>query len=115
MAEASEKVRELNRGEGNVPRIKWDYSNMRSSYANVCNAQGSREEVTLFFGITHPSQQTGEVPEATVQLQERVILSPFAAKRLAMLLNNVVEQYESRFGALGGEAPPQGAVPSTRN
>ncbi len=114
MAEATEKARELKSGEAGVPRIKWDYSNMRSSYANVCNAQGTREEVTLFFGITHPSQQ-GDQAEATVQLQERVILSPFAAKRLAMLLNNVVQQYEGRFGSLGGDAPAQQDVPTTTN
>ncbi len=90
---------------GAAPRIKWDYSQMRSSYANVCNAQGSREEVTLFFGISHPSQQ-GEQPEATVQLQERVIMSPFAAKRLATLLNAVVAQYEARFGPLDAGPPP---------
>ncbi len=114
MAQESEKVRELKAGEG-MPRIKWDYSGMRSSYANVCNAQGTREEVTLFFGITHPSQQAGDQPEATVQLTERVILSPFAAKRLAALLNNVVGQYEARFGSLGGEAVAADAVPTAKN
>jgi hypothetical protein len=111
MAQEKEKVRELKTGEG--PRITWDYSGMRSSYANVCNAQGTREEVTLFFGITHPSQQ-GDQPGATVQLNERVILSPFAAKRLAALLGRVVEQYEARFGSLG-EVPAVEAVPTTTN
>ena len=33
-----------------------------------------------------------------VKLSSRVILSPFAAKRMAMLLNNVMQQYEARFG-----------------
>jgi len=114
VAQESEKVQELKAGEG-VPQIKWDYSTMRSSYANVCNAQGTREEVTLFFGITHPSQQQGDQPETTVQLSERVILSPFAAKRLAALLNNVIGQYEARFGELGGDAAVSDAVPSTKN
>ncbi len=36
--------------EPKTPRVKWDDSNMRSSYANVVNATSSREEVTLFFG-----------------------------------------------------------------
>ena len=98
-----------------APRVNWDYSSMRSSYANVCNAQGSREEVTLFFGITHPSQEAGE-GEINVQLSERVILSPFAAKRLATLLNAVVEQYESRFGSLGAaEGVTQAPASTTRN
>ena len=80
------------------PKIDWDDSQMRSSYANVCNAVGTKEEVVLFFGISNPSQS----PDAqiAVQLSERVILSPFAAKRLATLLNNVVDQYETRWGKL---------------
>jgi len=35
-----------------------------------------------------------------------VILSPFAAKRLAALLDNVVKQHEGRFGALPTEPAP---------
>ncbi len=90
------------------PRINWDDSNMRSSYANVCNATGTREEVVLFFGISHPSQS--QEPGVRVQLNERVILSPFAAKRLALLLNNVIRAYEERFGALplGEQQTPLG-------
>ena len=34
-----------------LPKIDWDDSNMKSSYANVCNVNGTREEVVLFFGI----------------------------------------------------------------
>jgi hypothetical protein len=89
-----------------TPKINWDDSKMTSSYANVCNAAGTREEVVLFFGISNPSQ-TGE-PEVSVQLSQRVIMSPFAAKRLAALLNAVVKQYEERWGQLG-EAPGQAA------
>jgi hypothetical protein len=106
---------QTSKAQPQTPRVKWDYSNMRSSYANVCNAQGSREEVTLFFGITHPSQETGK-GEISVQLSERVILSPFAAKRLATLLNAVVEQYESRFGSLGqAEGVTQAPASSSQN
>jgi hypothetical protein len=90
-------VRELR--EGQAPKINWDDSQMRSAYANVCNAVGTREEVVLFFGISNPTQ-SGE-PQISVQLSQRMILSPFAAKRLATLLNNVVQQWESRWGGLG--------------
>ena len=90
-----------------TPKINWDDSQMTSSYANVCNAAGTREEVVLFFGISNPSQ-TGQ-PEVSVQLSQRVIMSPFAAKRMAALLNAVVKQYEERWGQLG-EAPGQAAT-----
>src|SRR5215468_7625350 len=82
--------------------IKWDDSNMRSSYANVCNVASTREEVVLLFGINqawHAGQK-----EVTVQLTDRIILSPHAAKRLSILLGNLMKQHEDRFGALNIEA-----------
>ena len=100
--ETKDRVREIQRSA--APRINWDDANMKSSYANVCNAIGTREEVALYFGMSNPSQ-SGQ-PELTVSLSQRVILSPFAAKRLATLLTNVVEQYETRWGSLGEVAQP---------
>jgi hypothetical protein len=73
---------------GTQVRIRWDDSNMRSSYANVCNVAGTREEIVLLFGINQASQAGQK--EVTVKLADRIILSPFAAKRLARLLNNVI-------------------------
>jgi hypothetical protein len=92
------------------PKVKWDTSNMRSSYANVCNVTSTREEVVIMFGLSQA--WSGVEAEVSVQLNERLILSPYAAKRLAALLGNVVQQYESRFGTLEGataQAPPGAA------
>ncbi len=36
----------------------------------------------------------------SVRLTERIVLSPFAAKRLAQVIGNVMAEYEKRFGAL---------------
>ncbi len=83
-------------------RIKWDDANMRSVYANVVNAAGTREEIVLLFGMNQA--WNSEQKELTVQLSDRVVLSPFAAKRLAILLNNVIRDYEQRFGTLEIEA-----------
>ena len=83
--------------------LRWDDSKMTSTYANVCNVSSTREEVTLLFG-TNQSWYTGQ-PELTVQLSDRIILNPFAAKRLSMLLNNIIREYESRFGELKIEQP----------
>ena len=83
--------------EGGVS-IRWDDSTMRSLYANVCHVTGTREEVVLLFGINqawHAGQK--EIP---VQLTDRIIVSPHAAKRLSILLDNVLREYESRFGSL---------------
>ena len=89
-------------------KIVWDDSSMRSVYANVSNVAGGREEIVLLFGMNqawHAGQS-----EVKVQLTDRVVLSPFAAKRLAVLLNNVVTDYEKKFGKLEiGVDRPAGA------
>ena len=81
--------------------IRWDDSNIKSSYANVCNVSSTREEVVLVFG-TNQAWERGQT-EVRVELSHRIILSPFAAKLLADLLANVMREYESRFGVLSVE------------
>jgi hypothetical protein len=85
-------------------KIKWDDSNMKSSYANVCNVTSTREEVVMLFGVNQAWNRGQK--EVTVQLTDRIIVSPFAAKRLSILLQGVVGEYEKRFGALNVEAIP---------
>ena len=81
---------------------------MKSTYANVCNVSSTREEVVVVFGTNQAWK--GSEQEVKVQLSDRIILSPFAAKRLSRLLNGVIEQYERRYGnlALGPAAPKEG-------
>lgn len=86
------------RQEAAAPTVRWDDTQMKTAYANVCNVASTREEVVLLFGVNqawHAGQR--EIP---VQLSDRVILSPFAAKRLSVLLSNVLREYENRFGPL---------------
>ena len=84
------------------PRIKWDDSKMSSAYANVCNVSSTREEVVLLFGVNQAWNRGQQ--EVTIQLTDRIIISPFAAKRLSMVLAGVVKEYESRFGQLDVDA-----------
>jgi hypothetical protein len=84
-------------------KIKWDDSNMKSSYANVCNVTSTREEVVMLFGINQAWNRGQK--EITIQLTDRVIISPYAAKRLTTLLEGVVAEYEKRFGKLDVEGP----------
>ena len=93
---------------GAVPKVNWDDSAMKSSYANVCNVASTREEVTLLFG-THQVWR-GQQKEVSVSLSDRIILSPFAAKRLALLLTNTLNEYEKRFGQLTMTARDDGPV-----
>jgi hypothetical protein len=82
-------------------KIRWDSANMRSIYANVCNVAGTREEIVLFFGMNQSWDASQK--EMTVQVSDRIVLSPFVAKRLAILLQNVIRNYETKFGALDVE------------
>ena len=104
------QIREVPRS--GTPKVKWDTANMRSTYANVCNANCTREEVVLLFGLNQA--WSGAEDEVTVQITERIILSPFAAKRLSLLLDGVVKQYESRFGSLEIVAQAEAKAPASR-
>ena len=95
----AEKVDQISGGA----KVRWDDSRMKSTYANVCNAASTREEVTLLFG-TNQTWHTGG-KEVIVELSDRIILNPYAAKRLAGLLNTVIKQYEERFGSIDLETP----------
>ena len=41
----------------------------------------------------------------TIHLTDRIVVSPYAAKRLSMLLQGVVNEYEKRFGILNIDLP----------
>jgi hypothetical protein len=89
------------RGDTAGMKIKWDDSMMKSSYANVCNITSTREEVVLLFGMNQAWNRGQK--EVTIQLTDRIVISPFAAKRMSMLLDSVVKEYEKRFGPLNIE------------
>ena len=79
-------------------KVRWENANTQSVYANVCNAAGTREEIVLLFGMNQAFNAADN--EMTIQLSNRIIVSPFVAKRLAQLLNNVVADYENKYGVL---------------
>ena len=96
-----------------APKVRWNTNNLKSSYANVCNVSSTREEVIFNFGVNQ-AWERGQ-PELEIELNNRVILSPFAAKRLSLLLNNLMREYESRYGELKLEvtqAPPSAPAQS---
>lgn len=78
--------------------VHWETEGVNSSYANVCNVTSTREEVVLDFGVHHPWDHSASVLK--VQLTNRIVLTPFAAKRLTLMLDRLTSEYESRYGAL---------------
>ena len=90
-------------GRPAVPAVNWDDSQMKTVYANVVNASSTREEVAVFFGV-NDTWNPGEAKEFNVKLLHRIVLNPFAAKRLFVLLAALLKQYETKFGELKIEA-----------
>jgi Protein of unknown function (DUF3467) len=110
-SERKVKVASKTAGEGTQPQIRWDDSQMASSYANVVNATSTREEVTLFFG-TNRTWSAAEIGNVVVSLSNRIILNPHAAKRLLTLLAAVLAEYERRYGAVN-ISPRQDQLPES--
>ena len=79
-------------------KVRFDSANIKSTYCNVCNATSTREEVVVNFGVNKNWDMGGQ--ELEVQLEHRIILSPFAAKRLSDLLVRVIADHEQRHGKL---------------
>src|SRR5215475_8372210 len=84
--------------DGN-PAVIWDDSAMVTHFANVVSIQSTLEQVDLFFGTNKTWNLAGE-RQVKVELTDRVILGPHAAKRLWLALGGVLKEYETRYGAL---------------
>jgi hypothetical protein len=80
------------------PKVKWNVEHLKSSYINFANANSTQEEVVLNFGMNNNWDRMAS--EVEIELTHRVVMSPFAAKRLAELLGKLVSQYEGRYGVL---------------
>jgi Protein of unknown function (DUF3467) len=79
--------------------VQWNDKNMATHFANVVNVQSTREQVDLFFG-TNQTWNVTDGAAVSVDLTNRIILTPFAAKRLLTVLGGVLREYESRHGSL---------------
>jgi len=80
------------------PRVRWLTADVKSSYCNVANATTTREEVVVNFGVNQNWDR--QQRDFDIQLLHRIILSPFAAKRLQELLSKLIAEYETRYGEL---------------
>ena len=77
-------------------KINWNLDNLKSSYVNFANANSSRDEVVLNFGVNNSWDRM--VQEVDINLEHRVVMTPFAAKRLSDLLLKLIAEYEGRYG-----------------
>jgi len=74
---------------------------MVSFYANIFQAEQTEEEIALLFGQRLPGPAG---IEQKARMLRRMVLSPSSAKRLHILLDAAVRDYEGRYG-LSADAP----------
>jgi hypothetical protein len=86
-------------GAPRAASVQWHDEDMRTHFANVVNVQSTREQFDLFFG-TNRTWNIKDQDAVAVDLSNRLILTPFAAKRLWSVLGNVLREYETRHGKL---------------
>jgi len=82
--------------------VQWNDKEMATHFANVVNVQSTREQVDLFFGMNR-TWNVAESGPVTVDLTNRIVLTPYAAKRLWTVLGDVLREYEARHGTLDVE------------
>jgi hypothetical protein len=85
---------------GRQQQLVFDTENLKSSYCNMANVTSTREEVVLNFGVNQSWDQPAAMAELRIDLLHRIILSPFAAKRLSDALGKLIGEHEARYGPL---------------
>lgn len=79
-------------------QVQVDTTGMKSGYANVVGIAANINEVYLTFGVN--SDPYNPTPSEPVKLDNRVIMTPDAAKRLCLNLNATLAAFEQRFGVI---------------
>lgn len=95
-------------------RVRIDESNVKTSYASGFRPVATAEEVILDFGL-NLARLTGdkESPyEVVFQANNRVIMSYYCIKRLAITLSQVVRRFEEKFGELELNAAKRSISPT---
>jgi len=92
------------------PEVVWNDSNMKSTYVNATNVVGGREEVMMLLGVNQAWQMDQE--KVKVDIAERVVMTPFTAKRLAIMLAATLKAYEAKYGRIEIGLPEVANQPS---
>ncbi len=71
--------------------------NAQAGYANFCRVTGSPEELIVDFGL---NPQPVGVPKDPINVNQRVIMNFYTAKRLLAALQMSVQRHEAVFGVL---------------
>lgn len=78
--------------------VVWNDKNMKNTYVNATNVIAGREEVIMLLGVNDAWQMGQE--KVNVDIAERVMMTPFTAKRLALMLSATLRAYEAKYGVI---------------
>jgi hypothetical protein len=96
---AAEPTRET--GTQTQVQLRIDEKAMNSHYANAFRTNATAEEVILDLGLNLLAPGGKETqPEMHFQLNQRVILNHYSAKRLVLALGQLIRRHEEQFGEI---------------
>jgi hypothetical protein len=75
-----------------------DVASLKSTYANVCRIAQTPNEVIIDFGLN--PNFFGQILDEPLKLEQRVILSHDAAKRLCLHLTATIQNFEAKYGPI---------------
>jgi hypothetical protein len=83
-------------------RVTVDERNLQTSYVSGFRPTMTAEEVMLDFGLNliRPTGNKEHPAELVFQANNRLIMSYYSAKRLAIALGQIVRQFEQQFGEI---------------
>ncbi len=83
-------------------RVTIDERNLQTNYVSGFRPTMTAEEVMLDFGLNliRPTGNKEHPAELVFQANNRLIMSYYSAKRLAIALGQIVRQFEQQFGEI---------------
>ncbi len=85
-------------GEQSQMQLQIDESKVENYYSSTARVYGLAEELIVDF--SQGIRPSGRENISVMRIDARVILSPWAAKRLALALGQAVQRYEQAYGVL---------------
>ncbi len=90
-----------------------DASNLKANYANVCRIAQTPNEVIIDFGMN--PNFFGQILDEPLKLEQRVILSHDAAKRLCLHLTATIQNFEAKYGPIELDVTKRLKAPTPAN
>ena len=84
-------------GQPRQPQIQVDESKAITAYANFCRVTGTPEELIVDFAL---NQQSTGIPTKPIEVNQRIVVNFYTAKRLLAALQLSIQRHEATFGVL---------------